>query len=381
MTNPTRKGGKVAVINSVLPFPYLLYEKSGWRGIPLDVLVVRGTFDIGHDGRPMRESSEQTPIRLGDEYQGPAGEDPLDAVLAQEGDLVVGKLATDVVVTGHLHSPQGKPATDWIAAVRVGSLQKGMRVTGPREFRRTLFGWRVTKPAPVMTVPLDYRLAFGGRLRSPGQGDSDEVYFSRNPAGIGWLPGASDLKHLPPRRKREAKRWINAQRVLPAPQFEDYQQPIKSPYQHVAPEGFSAIARWWEPRVSLQGTLDAAWQAERYPDPPDDYNPLFTQCAHPDLISSPQVIGHEPVVLAHCFAEEKTVTSLPSMTIHAITVFSSGTTLVMPMALDTIRIDLDTRTCVLLWRIMFDKNNPPTEIDIIALPLDENGILSSRWRT
>nr|WP_267875909.1 DUF2169 domain-containing protein [Massilia sp. CCM 8734] len=332
-TATTRTGEKVAVINSVLPFPYLLFEKSGWRGIPLDVLVVRGTFDIGHDGRPMRVSSEQTPIRLGDEYQGPVGDDPLAAVLAHEGDLVVGKLATDVVVTGHLHSPHGKPAADWISAVRVGNLHKGMRVTGPREFRRTLFGWKVTKPAAVSTVPLDYHLAFGGRLRSLGQGDSSDVYFSRNSAGIGWLPGASDLKNLPSKRKRDAEKWQNAQRVLPAPQFEDYQQPITSPYQHVPPEGFGPIARWWEPRVSLQGTLDAAWQAERYPDPPDDYNPRFTQSAHPDLISSRLITGHEPVVLAHCFAEEKTVTALPSMTIHAMTVFSNGTKLVMPMAL------------------------------------------------
>jgi hypothetical protein len=371
----------VAVINSVLPFPYLLFEKSGWRGIPLDVLVVRGTFDIGHDGRPMRVSSEQTPIRLGDEHQGPAGDDPLAAVLAHEGDLVVGKLSTDVVVTGNLHSPQGRPAADWISAVRVGDMQKGIRVTGPREFRRTVFGWKVTEPASVRTVPLDYRLAYGGRLRSPGRADSDEVYFSRNPAGMGWLPGASDLKDLPPQRKRDAQRWINAQRVLQAPQFEDFQRPIKSPHDHVPPEGFSAIARWWEPRVSLQGTLDAAWQAERYPDPPDDYNPRFTQSAHPDLVSSRLITGHEPVILANCFPEEKTTTALPGMAIQAITVFNSGTTLVMPMALDTIRIDLDTRRCVLLWRIMFDQNNPPTEIDIVAMPLDDNGKLSTRWNS
>lgn len=369
----------MAAINSVLPFPYLLYEKSGWRGIPLDVLVVRGTFDIGHDGRPMRVSRDQTPIRLGDEYAGPAGEDPLAAVLAHEGDLVVGKLATDVIVTGNLHSPQGKPAADWISALRVGDLQKGIRVTGAREFRRTTFGWKVTEPEPVRTVPLDYRLSFGGRLRSPSQADSDEVYFSKNPAGIGWLPSAFDLKDLPPERKRDAKGWISAQRVLPAPQFEDYHRPIESPHADAFPEGFGAIARWWEPRVSLQGTLDAAWQAERYPNPPDDYNPRFTQSAHRNLISTELICGHEPIILVNCFPEEKTVTALPGMTVQAITVFNSGAALVMPMALDTIRIDLDTRRCVLLWRIMFDKSNPPTNIDIVAMPLDENGKLSTRW--
>lgn len=375
-----RKESKVAAINSVLPFPYLLYEKSGWRGIPLDVLVVRGTFDIGHDGRPMRVSSDQTPIRLGDEHAGLAGEDPLSAVLAHEGDLAVGKLATDVIVTGTLHSPQGKPAADWISAVRVGDLKKGIRVTGAREFRRTMFGWKVTKPEPVRTVPLDYRLAFGGRLRSPDEADSDEVYFSKNPAGIGWLPNAFDLKDLPPQRKREAKSWIGAQRALPAPQFEDCHRPIESPHDNALPEGFSAIARWWEPRVSLQGTLDAAWQAEQYPNPPDDYNPRFTQSAHPDLVSPKLICGHEPIILANCFPDERTVTALPSMTVQAITVFNNGVALVMPMALDTIRIDLDTRRCVLLWRVMFDKNNPPVEIDIVALPLDENGKVSTNWR-
>ena len=42
----------------------------------------------------------------------------------------------------------------------------------------------------------------------------------------------------------------------------------------------------------------------------------------------------------------------------------------MPLALDTVRINLDERTCVVIWRTMFDRSNPPVEIDITAMPLE-----------
>lgn len=359
----------MAVSNSQLPFPYLLYQKAGWGNIPLDVLVVRATFDLGANGKPMTLAATQTPLQLGDELDGDLEHDLLGAVLKRDGDIVVGKLGTDVILSGHVHSPESKPARDWIAAVRVGTLSKALRVTGPRTFKRTLFGWKITRPAPVTRVALDYRLAFGGRINLPAPDKPIALHFPSNPAGTGWLPTAQDMKGLRWEERRRVKAWVNAQRVLTAPQFEHYTQPIRTPSDRPVPEGFGPIARWWEPRVSLQGTLDKQWEAERFPDPPDDYDPRFTHSAHPHLTSVKHLEGDEEVVIAQCLPEKKLVTALPGIAVQAMTVFRNGLHQIRPLGLDTVRIDLDTRTCVLLFRTLFDRSNPPVEIDVTAMPV------------
>ena len=360
----------MAVINTILPFPYLLYEKSGWRGIPLDVLVVRGTFHLGSDGIPMHLAAIQTPLQLGDNFDGPIADDPMGAVLKDDGDIVVGKMRTDVILSGHVYSPDAKPLKDWIAAVRIGALRKGLRVSGPRTFKRTLFGWKISRATPVTSVALDYRLAFGGRVQLPAPGRGNDLHFAANPAGIGWLPTSADMKDLSWSEKRKVRAWVKSQQTLPAPQFEDHAKPIRKPSDRPQPQGFGAIARWWQPRVKYQGTLDAKWEAERYPDPPDDYDVRYNQSAHPELISAKLLQGDEEVILAQCLPEGKVVTALPGIAVQAMTRFANGVRLIMPLALDTVRINLDERTCVVIWRTMFDRSNPPVEIDITAMPLE-----------
>jgi hypothetical protein len=364
----------MALIDSIPPFPNLLFEKAGWRGLPLDVLVVRGTFDLGIDGEPMRLAAVQTPLNWGDTFEGPIATDPLAAVLQDAGDLVVGKLSTDVLLTGHLHSPDGKPLTDWVAGVRVGELTKGLRVTGPRRFERGLFGWRITPSEPVTSVALDYRLAFGGHLSLPSKDGLAEIKFPTNPAGTGWLPSASDMKDLSRHQKSALNAWVQSQRVMMAPQFESYNQAITHPADRQMPQGFGPIARWWQPRLSYQGTLDAQWQAERYPNPPDDYNPRYTQSAHPDLITAKLLRGDEEVILSQCLPEARVATRLPGIAVQAMVVFANGHHSVNPLALDTVRINLDTRQCVLVWRTVFDRKNPPVEITVIAMSVEQ-------WRT
>ena len=359
----------MAIIDSIPPFPHLLYEKSGWRGIPLDILAVRGTFDLGKDGEPMRLAAAQTPLVLGDVYDGPIATDPLSSVLKEDGDLVAGKLGTDVILTGTVHSPDSQPMRDWLVAVQVGTLMKGLRVTGPRRFERGFFGWRMTRPEPATSVPLDYRLAFGGRVSIPCDDGMCALHCATNPAGTGWLPDDDDMKDLPKSTRRTLRAWVKSQRSLMAPQFEDYARPIRDPFERPIPQGFGPIARWWQPRLSYQGTLDDQWLAERYPDPPDDYNPRYLQSAHPELVSAKLLEGDEPVTLGHCLPEGKVYTELPGIAVQALTKFQNGHLSLIPLGLDTVRIDLDRRQCVLVWRTQFDRSNPPVEITISAMAL------------
>lgn len=364
----------MAEIDTILPFPHLFYEKSGWRGIALDVLVVRATYDLGQNGQPMRLAATQTPLVWGDEHAGPLATEPLAAVLQQDGDLVVGKPCTDIMLQGTLHCPHGQNLPHWQAGVQVGPLCKRLQVNGPRvyEYERRAGAWRCSAATPITQLALDYRLAFGGRIHLPGAGL--DLHYPFNPAGIGWLPAEAEIDALPSAAQAHLRDWLDTQTTIPAPQFEDPDHPVQNPYARLMPQGFGPIARWWQPRLGLQGTLDAAWQAERYPAPADDYDPRFAQCAHPDLICTTAIQGDEYVTLENCLPEGTVNMQLPGIAVQAMTTFADGKHLIRPLMLDTIRINLDQRQCVLLWRTQFARSNRVRGISIIALQ-------SAEWQT
>jgi hypothetical protein len=359
----------MALIESIPPFTHTFVEKTGWRGIPLDVLVVRGTFDLGTSPGSMRLSASQTPISWGDTYATPPAMDILGDVLDGIGDLSPGKSGTDIIVSGHVHSPASKPSRDWLCAVRIGALSKGLRVLGPRRFERTLLGWRPSLALPITNVLLDYRLAFGGRLGLAVGGLRCDMKFDANPAGLGWLPSDAEIDGLDASAKRTVHAWCRSQQSIPAPQFEDFLTPVLNPWSRALPAGLGPIARWWAPRVAYQGQLDAKWLAERYPLPPDNYDPRYMNSAHPNLISAVALKGDEELVLDGCFAEGKFSTCLPGIAVQAMTTFLNDHQSIIPLALDTVRIDLDKRQCILTWRTVYDRCNPPTEITITAMPV------------
>lgn len=89
--------------------PHLLYEKTTPAGVPMDILVIRGTFDFAQ-GLAMPLSADQSAIVLGDRFDGPIATFPLQAVIAEEGDLLLGKPGTDVLLQGSVHSAEGQCA-------------------------------------------------------------------------------------------------------------------------------------------------------------------------------------------------------------------------------------------------------------------------------
>jgi hypothetical protein len=363
----------MANIDTILPFPFLLFEKSGWRGISLDVLVVRGSFTFFNNDAPMQLAKQQSALAWGDRYLGPVETDPMAAVLAEAGDLVVGKPGTDIILSGHVSSPHGVAVPDWVASVQVGQVRKQVRVTGPRHFVWQHERWQVTPAKPVSRVALDYRLALGGRLLLPDDRGLHsgliDLSCPTNPAGIGWLPDQADLAHLPHHAQARVSAWLAQQRNLPAPQFEAVTQALQQPYDRAQPEGFGPIARWWQPRTALQGTLDAKWQAERYPAAPDDYDPRYLHSAHPELISAEPLQGDETIRLDHCLPEPQFTTRLPGLVLQAMTRYANGTRRILPMMLDTVCLDLDQRLCTLTWRTLFHRNNPARDISLIAMPI------------
>lgn len=83
------------------------------------------------------------------------------AVLADESDIVAPKVATDVVVTGHVYA--GKPATEVELGVAVGGAVRTLRAIGERRARVSSAGEvKFSAPEPFERLALAWELAYGG---------------------------------------------------------------------------------------------------------------------------------------------------------------------------------------------------------------------------
>ncbi|WP_354363111.1 DUF2169 domain-containing protein, partial [Undibacterium sp. GrIS 1.8] len=138
----------MTVINNHSGVPHFWLEKSGPEGEPLDILIVRATFDFAADGKAVTLAARQSPINFGDTFAGPVETNPLHAVVIEDGDLLPYKPGTDILVLGHAHAPNHQAHTDWLAGIRVGKQKKMLHLYGPRQFRKNLLGWSRDTPTP-----------------------------------------------------------------------------------------------------------------------------------------------------------------------------------------------------------------------------------------
>ncbi|MBI4700580.1 MAG: DUF2169 domain-containing protein [Deltaproteobacteria bacterium] len=247
--------------------PIVLLDRDGEKL----VAIVKATFELGPDGRlEPAPKKRRRPVRGADDPWG----DPERSSVKYPGDLCVRKPATDVVVVARAFAPGGRPAAQIEAGVRVGKLERRLRVLGPRVWLER--GEGVSGPGRITELDLRYEHAFGG---CDGTDPARLVEEPRNPVGLGV---ARDLQALTGQS---------------APSIEDAREPITSAAARPAPAGVGAIGRHWEPRRRYLGSYDARWLAERAPLPPLDQDDRCQLCASPGLSGSPPLLGTEPVAL------------------------------------------------------------------------------------
>lgn len=243
--------------------PHVLLEADGEKL----VTIVKATFEQDEAGT-LVPARLPRPIRYADEPWG----DPVTTPARYPADACGNKPATDVVVVADGHAPDGKPVPSFDVAVKVGPVDKTLRVFGLRVWQQG--GAGLSAPRPLTRQAIRYDFAWGGLDdQNPAHGEP------RNPVGLGMLEDKSRLTHQP------------------APCIEDPLHPIHSADTAPPPAGFGAIGPHWLPRRQWVGTYDDTWLRDQAPLLPADFDARANQCASPDLVATPHLSGGEEVGL------------------------------------------------------------------------------------
>jgi hypothetical protein len=312
----------VLQLKNATPFAALVMPLPDADGVDTLFTVVKATFTIGEQLTP---ADEQVPVTLASEHHG----DPAASSLRAASDVSLTKPGTDVLLVGSAWAPNGRPTWQMDVSLRVGALAKTVRVCGDRVWDSGSGGATVAWVEPFVRMPLVWERAFGGTDHT----DKGPVADRRNPVGAGFRVdgGAKPLAGLP------------------LPNVEDPLAPLTSWKDRPTPAGFAPIAPHWEPRVSYAGTYDDAWQANRAPFLPRDFNPRFFHVAPPGLTAPTYLVGGEPVDVRGATQSGALRFALPAVRMRA-TYHVDSATEVRWANLDTVTIEPDEQRVVLVWR-------------------------------
>jgi len=386
------------VINHT-PWPAQNFLHVDPQGDVFHVLVCRTTYSLRgmqHDGGSLAQ-----PVLLPPELQpGLVTEDEYAGALnasstVQESDFAPYKPLCDVlVVKATAYAPGGQRVPRWNVGLRLGdALHKVLTVTGPRAMRPTFLGsgWQVDAAEPTTEVCLSYELAYGGpnvvqaHMSAPQAGapqvepgvesgvDPLPGFYAPNPIGTGRVGGRDTRQWikqqceqvsrslrdgqgdpLPPELRALAN--VTAQGHYRAPQIEQLDRPFDGAQRDYPALGFGPIARWWGTRQALAGTHDEAWKAAQWPKSPLDHDYRYWNCAPEDQqIPYPQ--GGEEIALANLTPPLASRPgpvrfALPQQDMSLLARLRAGPLLLLPMAIDTVVIDLQAATLAVVRRVL-----------------------------
>ncbi len=288
-------------------------------------LIVKGTFDLSQ-GQNVVPSEEQL-FPTGDEFY-PDDVD-MQGSCRYESDFAYFKPKADLLLSGHCHSPKGKPVPACQVKFQVGSHQKTLNVFGDRQWKRSLGLKTISDPKPFTKMELKYENSFGGEG------------YQKNPVGKGFS-------------KQETEEGKNA--VL-LPNIEDPNNIIGSPRSRPEPVGFGPLGRMWHRRFSKLGTYKGQWLKERWPWFATDFDYGHFNAAPPDMQVEGYLRGDEALYFENLHPiHPKFESSLPGLRVRCFLNQQNSTNASqtdfreVKMKLDTLWADMDEEKLVLVWR-------------------------------
>jgi hypothetical protein len=315
------------------------------KGIDSVYPVVKGTFQFGEK---LRIADDQAPIVMVDEFHGK----PDESSLKYSSELTFTKPATDVVLMGHAYAPRGRKTTEVDVGLRVGRHGKVIRVFGNRLWLSGAVGHMMSAPQPFERMPLVYERSFGG---------NDHVGADERPVGVEQNPVGTGYYHS------RGKKEIGG---MPLPNLEDPLHLISGWTDAPAPVGFGPLCAHWAPRKNYAGTYDEAWQANRAPYLPLDFDPRFFNSASPDMIFSPHLQGGEDVEIHNADPSGRLAFKVPRMTLDVSIRIDGQITRHTP-TLDTVIIEPDDNRYSLIWRCKQTCDKKMLRIEQVAFAIKQ----------
>ncbi len=327
------------IINNVTSFvaePLFIADDDN---VPLFVILVKATYIINCNAKLILEK-EQTPLC----FSGESWTNPETSSYKYEPETAFIKPATDIVLIGHAYA-QAPNTTEMQVGLSVGPVKKVVRVIGDRYLVKNKGVTSISEPQPFEKIPLVYERAFGGWDRR----DPDPNIFRfepRNPVGTGYR----DLS-------------LDTDDQLMLPNIEDPQHPYREYGDIPPPAGFGFVSPHWQPRASLAGTYDKAWDEERKPLLPEDFDRRFFNAASSSLVAPGYLKGDEKVVIVNASPEGRVEFNLPGVSAPQCKVeLRGGKVEVLQTQLDTVIINMDENLVFLLWRAHMVVRNGPHDV-------------------
>jgi hypothetical protein len=285
------------------------------------IVGVKATYAMSEDGA-LKLANKQLPINLVAEYWG----EPGISSIRYECDLTLMKPSTDVLVNATAHAPRGRAVTELAVRLQVLTIDKTLVVTGPRRFRRTLWGVKAEAAEPFTSLPIRYELTYGG-MDLASEDPTKHRAEMRNPIGCGFARDAARLENEP------------APSILyPGG------DPTKS-----TPAGYGAIASFWSPRIELAGTYDDQWNKDQRPLLPIDWSEQSLLCAPADQRIDGYLRGGEAIELANMSPHGVIRFQVPRVVLGFNTHFGS-TIKAHRGQLVTVIIEPDNMRVILVWQ-------------------------------
>lgn len=294
-------------------------------GIDTLYLVVKGTFTL--ESTP-RVADEQVPIVAAPKHV----DDPASSGMTHAPDIGLSKPSTDVLLVGSAFAPDGRPTSRVDVSVTVGPVHTAALVQGDRVWEDSVVGYRASPPNVFTEIPLVWERAFGGFDETP----DGVLTMPENPVGTGF-------------RARNGTLPIAG---LPLPNVEDPGNLVGTHTDRPKPVGFAPVGAHWEPRRRYAGTYDEAWQADRSPFLPTDFDARFLQVAPEPFITPSYLAGGEPIGL-HGLSPAGPIRSRVPLADLTVQFVLDGTAHPAPANIDTLVLEPRDRRFSVVWRAEF----------------------------
>lgn len=369
---------------NLTPFSVMEYAMDDIQGKRHHVIAMKTGFRLvpGAGGlwQTVLMENPAMPLCLEDKFFGEINA----SQVIQESDLAPLKPACDIIINGTAYTPDGIAAPEMTASILMRApsgdviLDKRLRITGQHFYRQqTLTGqWYETEPEPFISLPLDYRYAYGGEYRIEtdseyaehipdefrltesqrhGHPDKDNpplahVVCTVNPLGLGytqpWYLRACKVQQV------EAPRITDPDNPFTLKQFTNSLHAQSDDSALVLqPAGFGIINRTWHPRLPLAGSYSQQWLENRHPGLPVDFNFRYWNAAPRDQ-QIPFPAPGATVSLSGLLPDGDITFTLPASQAGILLRMDSGECIPQMMWTDTLLIDTHTLTVAQTWRYL-----------------------------